>query len=184
MKGIVFNIFEALVSEKFGDEMVEEIYSNVQFSGDVLPFIGPETYPDSDLFDMVGYLSKKTSIPLDELLFEFGKFMFPVFYDKYPIFFEKIDSPIEFLKSVNDIIHVEVKKIFEEAVPPLVTVEQINENKIKLQYQSGRKLCKLLEGLLEGLAFHFNKKISYDHEVCMKNGADQCVYEVNFFKKN
>ncbi len=180
MKGIVFNILEALIVEKFGDETMEEIYANVQFSGDVLPFIVPETYPDSDLYAMVGFLSKKTSIPVDDLIFEFGKFMFPVFYNKYPIFFENIDSPIEFLKSVNDIIHVEVKKIFEEATPPLVTVKQIKENQIVLNYQSERKLCRLLEGLLEGLASHFKKEIFYAHKACMKNGEDQCVYDVKF----
>jgi len=180
MKGIVFNILEALIVEKFGDETMEDIYSNVQFSGDILPFISPETYPDSDLFAIVSFLSKKTLIPVDDLIFQFGKFMFPVFFDKYPIFFKNINSPIEFLKSVNDIIHVEVKKIFEEAVPPLVIVDQINKNKIELKYHSERKLCKLLEGLLEGLAIHYNKKISYTHDVCMKNGADQCVYSVSF----
>ncbi len=181
MKGIVFNILEALIVEKFGDETMEEIYANVQFSGDVLPFISPETYPDSDLYAMVTFLSKKTSIPVDDLIFEFGKFMFPVFFIKFPVFFEKIESPIEFLKTINDIIHVEVKKIFDEANPPMVKVKQIEENQILLYYNSERKLCKLLEGLLEGMASHFKTKISYTHEICMKNGADQCVYEIKFF---
>lgn len=180
MKGIIFNILEALIVEKFGDETMEEIYANVNFSGDILPFIGPETYPDSDLLAIIAFLSKKTSISVDDLIFEFGKFMFPVFFNKYPIFFEKIDAPIEFLKSVNDIIHVEVKKIFEKAIPPRVTIKQINENRIVLFYYSERKLCKLLEGLIEGLASHFNKKISYTHTACMKLGEDQCVYEIEF----
>jgi len=36
--------------------------------------------------------------------------MFPALAKKYPVFFQDIESPIEFLKTVNDIIHVEVKK--------------------------------------------------------------------------
>ncbi|MCP3873781.1 MAG: hypothetical protein GY699_11565 [Desulfobacteraceae bacterium] len=180
MKGIVFNMLEDLIIEKFGEETIEEIYSDVKFSGDVLPFISPETYPDSDLFTILDSLVQKTSIPVDDLIFEFGKFMFPVFFKKYPVFFENIISPIEFLKSVNDIIHVEVKKFFENATPPTVIVKQLSENKIALYYKSERKLCKLLEGLLEGTALHFNKKISYVHKKCMKNGEDQCEYEIKF----
>ncbi len=180
MKGIVFNILEALIVEKFGDETLEEVYASVQFSGDVLPFISPGTYPDSDLYDMVTFLSQKTSIPVGDLLFEFGKFMFPVFYNKYPVFFKDIDTPIEFLESLNEVIHVEVKKIFEAAVPPRITVKLIQENQIRLYYYSERKLCRLLEGLLDGLALHFNKKIALTHTACMKSGADQCVYEIKF----
>ncbi len=180
MKGVVFNILEGLIVEEFGDVIMEEIYSSVQFSGDVLPFVGPESYPDSDLFAMVGYLSDKTSIPVDDLVFEFGKYMLPVFYQNYPVFFENMNSPIEFLKTVNDIIHVEVKKLFEDATPPIIIVEQENEKRVTLKYYSERKLCRLLEGLLEGLALHFNKEVSYTHKECMKTGADQCVYSINF----
>lgn len=182
MKGIVFNILEALIVEKFGDETMEEIYSKVQFSGDGLPFISPVTYPDSDLYAILTFLVKKTSIPIDDLIFEFGKFMFPVFFEKYPVFFENINSPVEFLKTVNDIIHVEVKKLFEKAAPPVVEVDQLSENQIILHYYSERKLCRLLEGLLEAMALHFNQKISYIHKECMKDGADQCVYEIIFSK--
>ncbi len=96
------------------------------------------------------------------------------------MFFENIKSPTQFLKILNDIIHVEQKKIFEDADLPTVKVKQINENQITLYYYSERKLCKLLEGLLEGMGFHFKQKVSYVHRSCMKNGEDQCVYEVKF----
>ena len=181
MKGVVFNILEAFIIETFGDETMEEIYSTVAFSGDTPPFIGPETYPDSDLFAMVTLLAEMKTLDLDDVIFELGEFMFPVFAKKYPIFFENIHSSIEFLKTVNDIIHVEVKKLFEDANPPMVKVKQTNEDSVKLYYYSDRKLCKLLEGLLEGLAFHFGQKVSYEQTICMKDGGDQCVYKINYF---
>ncbi len=180
MKGVVFNILEALIVEKFGDDTMEEIYASVEFSGDVVPFVGPETYPDSDLFAIVVYLSKKTSVPVDDLVFDFGKYMFPVFYKKFPVFFEKMTSSIEFLKTLNNIIHVEVKKLFEDATPPLIQIEELSDDWIVLKYSSERKLCRLLEGLLEGLALHFNQTISYTHKECMKEGSEQCVYDVKF----
>jgi len=180
MKGIVINILEQMVCEKFGEETMEEVYDKVSFKSDAPPFVGPLTYPDEDILAIVSFLVEKTAIPPDDLLFEFGKYMFPVFYQYYPIFFENVDSPITFLASVNDIIHVEVRKLFQEAMPPSVKIIPVDDNHVTLYYQSERKLCRLLEGLLEGVATHFMRKVTYNQRQCMKNGADQCVYEVTF----
>jgi len=37
-----------------------------------------------------------------------------------------------------------------------------------------------MEGLLEGLAAHFDKNISYHHKQCMKDGFDHCVLNIEF----
>jgi hypothetical protein len=89
MKGVIFNLLENLIVDKFGDEILEEIYAATHFSVDAPPFVGPETYPDSDLFAMVTLLSKKTNLPVDDLVYEFGKYMFPVLSDTYPVFLDK-----------------------------------------------------------------------------------------------
>jgi len=49
MKGVIFNLLESMVIDRFGDETMEDIYEEAEFSADAPPFIGPETYPDSDL---------------------------------------------------------------------------------------------------------------------------------------
>ncbi len=180
MKGIIFNLLENLILEKFGDDLMEEIYADVNFSSEVPPFVGPETYPDSDLLAIIGYLSEKINLSPDKLVFEFGKYMFPVLADKYPVFFEGINEPIAFLKNVDGIIHVEVKKLFEGANPPSVLIEQISSNKAILTYISTRRLCKLVEGMLEGVASHFNQKVIYSHKQCLNDGADKCIFDIEF----
>ncbi len=180
MKGIIFNLLENLVIDKFGDEIMEEIFEEAEFSVDAPPFIATETYPVSDLVAIVALLSEKSNIPIDDLIYEFGKYMFPNLADKYPVFFKDVDSPLEFLKNVNDIIHVEVRKIFTEANPPIVKIEDINQNKATLHYSSERKLCRLLEGLLDGVAIHFGKKITYNHKQCMKDGFNECILDLHF----
>ncbi|MCP4372375.1 MAG: guanylate cyclase, partial [Deltaproteobacteria bacterium] len=77
MKGIIFNLLENLVIDKFGDEIMEEIFEEAEFSVDAPPFIATETYPVSDLVAIVALLSEKSNIPIDDLIYEFGKYMFP-----------------------------------------------------------------------------------------------------------
>ena len=180
MKGIVFNILENMIVDKFGDEVMEEIYAEGEFSAAVPPFVGPETYADSDLVTIVVLLSEKSNLPVDELIYEFGKYMFPILAQKYPVFLQGVDSPIQFLGTVNDIIHMEVMKLFEGANPPTIKIEGTTRGQTELHYSSERKLCKLLEGLLDGTAANFGKTVSYRHKQCMKDGFGECILNLEF----
>lgn len=180
MKGIVFNILESLIVEKFGDDIMEGIYDKTDFVSDVPPFIGPETYPDADLIHAVTLLSEMTDISVSDLLFEFGKYMFPILAETFPVFLEGFDSPLEFLKTVDGVIHIEVRKLYGDANPPVLRVESVDENTAVLHYRSERKLCRLMEGLLEGLAAFFGRSITYHHLECMLDGADECILNIQF----
>jgi predicted hydrocarbon binding protein len=184
VKGIIFNLLESLIIEKFGDEIIEEIYDEAEFSADVPPFVGPETYPDEDLFAMVPLLAQKSGLTVDDLVYAFGKYMFPVLADTYPGFLKGIESPVEFLGTVNDVIHVEVKKLFEGATPPMVVIEEANGDRATLRYSSERQLCRLAEGLLDGVADHFGQRVAYSHRQCMQDGADACVLDIEFRAEN
>ena len=182
MKGMIFNLLEDLIDEKFGEEIMEEIYAQAKLSDGAPPFVGPETYPDSDLFAIVTLLSEKTDLPIETLVYEFGKYLFPILANKYPVFLENMNSPIEFLKTVNDVIHLEVKKLFEAANPPKIIIEQIDSNRAVLHYSSERKLCKLVEGLLDGVGDYFGQKISYSHQQCMQDSTHECILNIECSK--
>lgn len=182
MKGIIINLLEKLIIEKFGDEVMEEIYEQAEFSGGAPPFIGPGTYPDSDLFVIVELLSQKTNLPVDDLVYEFGKYVFPVLAAKYPVFIENVNSSLDFLMTLDNIHDVELKKLYEDATPPTFKIEEIDAGSIKLHYFSQRKLCRLLEGLLEGVANYFREKVSYSHQQCMKDGYEECLLDIKIYK--
>lgn len=178
MKGMVFNIFESLVEEKFGDDMLEEIYDQAELSNDVPPFVGPLSYPDSYLFSMIGVLSEKTGLPVNDLVYEFGRYTFPVFVKNFPDLFDNVETCFDFLKDVDNIHEIEVKKIFEEAIPPRIMFTYIDESRATVKYFSERKLCRMFEGLLEELAAYCEESLALTHTECMHNGAPECVYEI------
>jgi len=180
VKGIIFNLLEKLIVEKFGDEIMEEIYDEAELSASAPPFVGPITYPDSDLYAIISQLSQKTNIPANDLIYEYGKFVFPILIDKYPVFMKNISSPLEFLKTLNNIHHVELKKLYEDAKPPIFKIEAIDNNSAKMHYISERKLCRLVEGLLEGVAHHFEQRVTYHHLQCMKDGHKECILDITF----
>jgi len=180
MKGVVINILEDFIAENLGDEMLEEVYEKVKLSDDVPPFIMPKTYPDEDLLNIVVFLSEKTGKSVEELLFGFGQYAFNILARKFPVFFENTSSAKDFLKTIEDIIHVEVHKLYKDAVTPAILIDDSVDGKTLIRYSSPRILCDLMIGLLEGVAVKFNETITQKHIQCMKNGASECVLEVEF----
>jgi hypothetical protein len=67
MKGIIFNMLEQFIIETADIDTYEEILDECQFST-AEPFIGPGTYPDADLMQIVGKTVEKLQIPLPDVL--------------------------------------------------------------------------------------------------------------------
>jgi len=47
---------------------------------------------------MVGIISRRNGIPVSDLVFAFGQFMFPAFYDRYPQLIDGHANMLDFLE--------------------------------------------------------------------------------------
>ncbi|MFK7733304.1 MAG: heme NO-binding domain-containing protein, partial [Pseudomonadales bacterium] len=132
----------------------------------------------SELFALVTAAEKATGIPAKELVHKFGVYMLPHFVTNYPIFFEGQTSLKEFLLTVDEVIHVEVRKLYPDAGLPEFAYENREDNELVMLYSSPRKLCALAEGLIEGSAKHFKQTCLIKHDICMHNDSDHCRFEL------
>ena len=179
MKGQIFNVFEKLVTEKWSEALLEELYVDANIPEERLPFVGPLTYPDEWLIALVVALSKRTEIPVPDLVRAFGRYAFPHLAKRFPGFVESAPDACTFLRSVDGVIHVEVKKLDREAILPRVVIED-RDGHIVLRYHSDRKLCSLVEGLLDGVSDWYGEPIGQSHVACMHRGAPECEIELAF----
>ncbi len=178
MKGIIFSIFNEMIEEKFGlamwDRMIEEtkpISKGVYTSG--------QTYNESELFSYVGFLSKITNKAGQELVRSFGSFMATKLPRIYPEFYTKKTFK-EFLKSIDSVIHVEVKKLYPGANLPSFSYEDPAPNKLIMIYKSPRKLCHLAEGLIAGSAQHYQTSYLMKQSQCLHKNDPHCRFEIDF----
>lgn len=179
MKGIVFCLFNELVEEKFGLEMWETLLEKVQPESQGI-YTSAANYPFTELVALVGELSAQSGLPANDLVTAFGEYMFPKFAERNPEFVSDIDNLKDFLKTVDQVIHVEVKKMYPSANLPSFDYEDDASDQLTMRYQSPRKLCHLSEGLIQGAAKHYGESIHVDHPVCMHNGAEHCDIIINF----
>lgn len=171
MKGIVFTEFLDLVEDKFGIEMVDKIIEQSKLDSDgVYTAIG--TYKFSEMLQLLDNLSKNTGISTDDLLLVYAEHFFTVLKESYPGLLATYKDPIEMLSSIEDHIHVEVKKIYPDAELPTFLVEEKSENLLVMLYKSSRAMHHFGLGLMNKTFEHFNSSAEIVLEKIKSDGTE------------
>lgn len=168
MKGMVFTEFLELVEDAFGMDVCDTILERVDPpSGGSYTAVG--TYDHQELVDLVAALSDATSTPIPDLLRTFGRHLFGRFVQGYPALFEDADDPLDFLASVEEHIHVEVRKLYPDAELPTFDHDRTDDG-LELVYRSPRPFGPFAEGLIEGCIEHFGRDLAVESEDRSANG--------------
>ncbi len=162
MKGIVFREFMDMIEEKFGLTTIDKLLGACPLhSGGVYTNVG--TYDHQEIITMVTKLHEYTGVPVDDLIVTFAEYLFQAFTKKYPVFFEGKDC-FSFIKSVEDYIHVEVKKLYPKAELPTFKYDEPSKDQLYVEYSSARPFSVLAKGLLQASVLHFKEDIDIEVE--------------------
>ena len=179
MKGIIFNLLEQFVVENWGAGAYEKILAKCPLTTRE-PFVGPRTYPDSDLLAIVGAVCGELGVTTQDALRAFGRFAFPRLAARHPDLVKGRVDPLALLLSVENVIHVEVRKLYPDAITPEFEFESLAAGSLVMRYRSRRRLCPLVVGLIEGVAEHFGTSIACEETACTSAGADACSFKLSF----
>lgn len=179
MKGIIFNLLEEFICENWGDAKYEEVLAACHGSIRAA-YAGPGTYPDGELVSIAGAAAGLLGVPLQDAVRDFGKFAFSRLATRYPVFLEGHTGPKSFLLSVENVIHVEVRKLMRDAKPPSFTYRDDSPDTLTIEYHSDRKFCSLMEGLIEGAGEWFRSPISQEQVRCVHRGDECCEFRLGF----
>lgn len=164
MKGIVFSEFIEMVEDKFSPEIADQI---IQSASGRLKTGGSYTsvgvYDHIELVELVKELSAVSNIPVDDLVTTFGVHLAGRFSVLYPTFFEGVTSTLDFLESVDNHIHIEVKKLYPGAELPEFKTER-NGSQLIMEYSSTRPFSSLAKGLIEGSGLYYGETLEVEAE--------------------
>ncbi|WP_372894577.1 heme NO-binding domain-containing protein [Stieleria sp.] len=163
MKGVVFTEFLSFVEGRFDLVMVDHLITATDpASGGAYTAVG--TYDASELVDMVAELSLRTGIPAAEWIKAFGGHLFQHFVRDHAATMGQVTTSEALLSSVEDRIHVDVRKLFPDAELPTIGFEQIDDRTSEVTYQSTRPFADLAEGLIAAAIKHFADPITMTRE--------------------
>ena len=179
MKGIIINITENFITDNYGEEIFDQIMSSCNLKTED-PFVSPGTYPDSDLFEIVVNASKKLEITIEVFLKKLGHFAFAKLAERHPSFLEGYDHPKIFLQTVDSVIHMEVRKLYQDSQLPVFQYSDPSKDELIITYFSKRKLYPFLEGMINGVSDFFKVGIIQTHKIYEKDGVELCDYYLKF----
>ncbi|WOT03911.1 heme NO-binding domain-containing protein [Shewanella youngdeokensis] len=156
MKGIIFTEFLELVEDTFGLETCQQMLDENDNEG-VYTSVG--TYDHNDLVKLIVTLSKLTGVSVEDLQEVYGKYVFMTLFNSMPGLEGKSNSTFEFINSVEEYIHVEVKKLYANANPPTFNFISATQSELVMDYISARCMAHVCLGLIKGCAEHFSENI-------------------------
>ncbi len=171
MKGIVFTEFLEMVETEFGLETLDVIIENSDLSSDGI-YTSVGTYDFNEMVSLITSLSGEVGIPIGDLIYTFGLYLFTSLGKAHPEVIQSYNSPIGLLYSIEDHIHVHVKKLYPDAELPTFKILEKTDTSISMIYNSSRGLYRLAHGLIEKAFEHFNGSASVSYELLKADGTE------------
>ena len=128
-------------------------------------------------------LSRRTGLGQDVLVHDFGLHLARVFAKKFSVFFDACDGTFDFLKRIDNHIHVEVKKLYPDAQLPKFTYTEISPYEFELKYESSRDFSHLAHGLIVGCMEHFHESFQIEREDVAASPDTQVIFKLRRFIK-
>lgn len=163
MKGIVFTELFEMVEALYGPEMIDDVLDDCDLeTGGAYTMVG--TYDHTELIQIVSALSKHTDIPFKAWVKKYGYHLFFRFHEMMPVFFEEPKGAFDFLESVHDYIHVEVKKLYPDAALPHFDTEREGDATLTMIYKSRCPFADFAHGLIQGCISFYKEDITIESE--------------------
>lgn len=182
MKGIIFVVWEKYLNDRFGSKFIDTYREQIGETRDQLPISG-RTYPDELLVKGVQTASQLSFLSADRLMVEYGRYFMLNGLVEYLCGYLLAQSwnGADLLLQMRD-AHAQMRRTPDGLEPPLFEYQVLSSDHrhMILTYESGRKLCSLLEGCILGAAERFGEKVQIHEHSCMKKGAPFCRFEVRF----
>lgn len=174
MKGFVFTEFLDLVETKYGFKVLQSMIKRANLPNDGI-YASGGYYPFKEMDDLVHALSSETNIPVPELYFMYGRHLFTMLMKSFPHFAKGKNTPIEFMATVDNYIHVEVRKLYPNVELPTFDTESQTEDTIVLIYESKRNMEPFAKGMMFGCADYYNAVIDVQYAPTDKPNVSRFV---------
>lgn len=181
MKGIIFNLLEERVEDEGGPAAWDGLLDSAEVDGG---YSAIGDYPTAELSALVAARARTLGLSDLDALRDFGHGALLSLAAKFPAFFTPHDTTPDFLLTLNDVIHPQVRKLHAAARPPEFDFTVIGDDQLRMVYRSDRMLCGMAEGMIAGAATHYGQHVAIVQDQCKTAGDDVCVLHCTFHDRS
>lgn len=172
--GTVFHLLKNYVVQDSGEEGWKRVLKEANLGSKIFLAVGH--YPDEEAIALFSSLARLKARSVEETLEDFGRAIAPELLALYVSGTRPHWRTLDVLENTEARIHM-LARTRDGADPPVL--ECVREgDRVRIRYESKRKLCAFGKGLIQGIADHFGEPISLRETTCMRRGDAACRFEV------
>ncbi len=175
MHGLIFAELKKYVEARFDAKTWDVLLEKAGLKGNM--YISASAYPDGDALALVSTACTMTGLTAKAIMEDFGEFIAPDLIEQYKFLVKPEWGLLDFLCNTEDTIH-KIVRFHQGVTPPRLAVTRISEHKVIISYDSARKMCALLIGIVKGAAKHYQEQVTVLESQCMLRGAPACIVDV------
>lgn len=175
MHGLIFSELKKYVETKFDAKTWNTLLEQAGLKGNL--YLAASVYPDNDLLSLVTTACKATGLTPNAILEDFGDFIAPDLIRQYGFLVKPDWTLVDFLCNTEETIH-KIVRFHPGVTPPQLIVRRVDDGRVTISYDSKRKMCALLKGIVKGTARHYKKSVSIVESRCMLRGDAECTVHV------
>jgi predicted hydrocarbon binding protein len=177
MNGFMLKGFKDFIVDRHDHEAWQAIQSEAGVEGKI--YVPVTEYPDKEVTMLVEAASSISGTDISELLEKFGRFLVPRLVDTYGVHMDDNWTGLKLISCVEKYIHTALReKKMSSYTPPELQSGWVQSDRVRIVYNSDRKLCHFARGLIIGIGEHFDESYEIEETSCMHNGDDRCDFVV------
>jgi len=178
MYGVIFHFLHDYVVERHGGKATWQALLEAQ-GYRYKVYFPVKDYPDEEIVALVETASKALDVPVPDVLEDFGHYVGPQLLSFYHMYVKDPNmKTFEVIETAGGSIHGVIHEHNPNRKPPRLSAERESDDLLIVHYQSQRKLCPVVRGIIRGLGDKFGERFDIDETQCMLHGADECVMRV------
>lgn len=179
MYGVIFDFLRDYVIERHGGERTwKALLDGIGQSVHKIYFPIAE-YPDEEIVALAQTAAGALNLPLPVVLEDFGAFVGHKLVTFYHMYIKNKNwRTFDIIQHADNSIHDAVHRHNARRTPPRIRAVRRSDNELSLTYQSKRRLCPVVKGIITGLGEHFGESFDVHEKQCMLYGARECEFVV------
>ncbi|OLZ39898.1 heme NO-binding protein [Natrinema saccharevitans] len=176
MHGIILQTLQSFVVDTYG----EDAWLAIQDAADIEEkvYVPVTVYPDGDVYEIARTAGELTDQSPRTILTRYGRWVVPALLETYDLHIDDDWEGLELIANIQQ-FHTSLRtRDMTTLTTPRIRSERIDEDRVRITYDSDRKLCDVARGAIRGVADRFDEDLVAEERTCMHEGDDACVFDI------
>ena len=173
MNGVFYRGLKRFVLDEYGRDVWDAVREDVGVEPQV--YLPVDARPDREFVSLVEALPAHVDESPFDLLESFGERLASSLLETYGDRVVDDDwSAMELLANLESGVHEPLRRHNEALDPPRLACVREDADRVRVVYESPRRLCPVAVGLVRGVGRAFGESLSVTEERCVHRGDERC----------